>query len=155
MLATGSLKTVDNQIDLATGTLRLKAEFANADEKLFPNQFVNVRLRVRTLKAALVIPGVAVQYGSRGTYVYVVGAENKVTVRDLVLGPSDGAHQSVTKGLQAGELVVLEGLDRLREGRLVSVVSDDPAKAPPTRRTEGGDGKGKGDASAKKKKKEP
>jgi multidrug efflux system membrane fusion protein len=152
VLATGSLKTVDNQIDLATGTLKLKAEFANTDEKLFPNQFVNVRLRVRTLKAALVIPNVAVQYGSRGTYVYVVTAENKATVRDIVLGPSDGAHQSITKGLQVGDLVVLEGLDRLREGRLVSVVSDDAAKAVPAPRADAGDGNGEG--AAKKKKKE-
>ncbi|MEY4816158.1 MAG: hypothetical protein RLZZ162_3231 [Verrucomicrobiota bacterium] len=151
VLATGSLKTVDNQIDLATGTLRLKAEFANADEKLFPNQFVNVRLRVRTLKAALVIPSVAVQYGSRGTYVYVVNAENKATVRDIVLGPSDGAQQSITKGLQSGDLVVLEGVDRLREGRAVSVVSDDPAKAA---HSLGGEGAAKGDGAKKKKKKE-
>ena len=151
VLATGSLKTVDNQIDLATGTLRLKAEFANADEKLFPNQFVNVRLRVRTLKAALVIPSVAVQYGSRGTYVYVVSAENKATVRDIVLGPSDGAQQSITKGLQSGDLVVLEGVDRLREGRAVSVVSDDPAKAA---HSPGGEGAAKGDGAKKKKKKE-
>ena len=151
VLATGSLKTVDNQIDLATGTLRLKAEFANADEKLFPNQFVNVRLRVRTLKAALVIPSVAVQYGSRGTYVYVVNAENKATVRDIVLGPSDGAQQSITKGLQSGDLVVLEGVDRLREGRAVSVVSDDPAKAA---HSPGGEGAAKGDGAKKKKKKE-
>ena len=152
VLATGSLKTVDNQIDLATGTLRLKAEFANADEKLFPNQFVNVRLRVRTLKSALVIPGVAVQYGSRGTYVYVVTAENKATVRDIVLGPSDGALQSVTQGLQPGERVILEGLDRLREGRLVSVVSDDAKTRPPVAGEAGGEAKGEG--SSKKKKKE-
>jgi len=151
VLATGSLKTVDNQIDLATGTLRLKAEFANTDEKLFPNQFVNVRLRVRTLKAALVIPSVAVQYGSRGTYVYVVNAENKATVRDIVLGPSDGAQQSITKGLQSGDLVVLEGVDRLREGRAVSVVSDDPARAA---HSPGGEGAAKGDGAKKKKKKE-
>jgi multidrug efflux system membrane fusion protein len=152
VLATGSLKTVDNQIDLATGTLRLKAEFANTDEKLFPNQFVNVRLRVRTLKSALVIPSVAVQYGSRGTYVYVVAAENKATVRDIVLGPSDGVLQSVTQGLQPGELVVLEGLDRLREGRLVSVVSDDAKPRPPAASAPGGEAKGEG--SSKKKKKE-
>ena len=151
VLATGSLKTVDNQIDLATGTLRLKAEFANTGEKLFPNQFVNVRLRVRTLKAALVIPSVAVQYGSRGTYVYVVSAENKATVRDIVLGPSDGAQQSITKGLQSGDLVVLEGVDRLREGRAVSVVSDDPARAA---HSPGGEGAAKGDGAKKKKKKE-
>jgi len=127
-LATGVLKTVDNQIDLTTGTLRLKAEFANTDEKLFPNQFVNVRLRVRTLVGATVIPAAAVLYGSRGPYVYVVGPENKVSVRDLVLGPTDGASQAVTKGLAIGETVVLDGVDRLREGRVVFMVGDEPAK---------------------------
>jgi len=150
VLATGTLRTVDNQIDIATGTLRLKAEFPNADERLFPNQFVNVRLRVRTLKGALVVPSVAVQYGSRGTYVYVVGAENKATVRDVVLGPSDGAQQSVVKGLQAGELVILEGLDRLREGRVVLVVSDDGQAAPAGTSADAA----KGDGTAKKKQKE-
>ncbi|MBL9193346.1 MAG: MdtA/MuxA family multidrug efflux RND transporter periplasmic adaptor subunit [Opitutaceae bacterium] len=130
-LASGVLKTVDNQIDVATGTLRLKAEFANEDERLFPNQFVNVRLRVSTVPDALVIPSAAVQYGSRGTYVYIVNAENKSVVRDLVLGPADGLLQSVTKGLQAGDQVVLEGLDRLREGRSVIVVTGDSAPAPP------------------------
>ena len=69
-LAAGMLQTMDNQIDLATGTLKLKAEFANADDRLFPNQFVNVRLRVRTIQDAIVIPGAAVQFGSRGTYVF-------------------------------------------------------------------------------------
>ena len=143
-LAAGSLRTVDNQIDLATGTLRLKAEFPNADEKLFPNQFVNVRLRVRTLKDALVIPAVGVQFGSRGTYVYVVTAENKATIRDVVLGPSEGQVQVVTQGLQTGDVVVLEGLDRLREGRVVMVLSDDPAKNLPAPKGEpGGKGKGK------------
>ena len=132
ILATGALKTVDNQIDLATGTLRLKAEFANTDERLFPNQFVNVRLRVRTLKDATVIPAVAVQYGSRGPYAYIVGAENKVAVRDLVLGPIDGAMQAVTKGVVPGDVVVTEGVDRLREGRVVSLISGDSAPpAPP------------------------
>ena len=151
VLATGTLKTVDNQIDLATGTLRLKAEFPNADERLFPNQFVNVRLRVRTLKSALVIPSVAVQYGSRGTYVYIVGAENKATVRDIVLGPSDSAQQSVSKGLQPGDLVVLEGLDRLREGKIVSVVGDEPAKTGPGTKA---DAPAAGDGATKKKKRE-
>ncbi len=131
VLATGSLRTVDNQIDLATGTLRLKAEFPNTDEKLFPNQFVNVRLRVRTLKDALVIPAVGVQFGSRGNYVYIVGAENKATVRDVVLGPSENQVQVITKGLAIGDVVILEGLDRLREGRLVTVLSEDPNKNPP------------------------
>ena len=126
-LATGVLKTVDNQIDLATGTLRLKAEFLNEDERLFPNQFVNVRLRVRTLQDVLVVPTATIQFGSRGTYVYIVNAENQATVRDVVLGASDGTLQCVTKGLNPGELVVIEGLDRLREGRTVTVVTDEPA----------------------------
>lgn len=123
VLATGRLTTVDNQIDLATGTLRLKAEFANDDEKLFPNQFVNVRMRVRTLEQAVVIPAAAIQFGSRGTYVYLVDADQKALVRDVVLGPSDGTQQAIVKGLAAGDQVVLEGLDRLREGRGVVVTN--------------------------------
>jgi multidrug efflux system membrane fusion protein len=98
--------------------------FPNDDERLFPNQFVNIRLRVRVLKDVLVIPSAAVQYGSRGTYVYVVSKENKSTIRDIVLGPSDGTNQAVARGLNAGDQVVLEGLDRLREGRRVVVVKD-------------------------------
>lgn len=154
MLASGNLKTVDNQIDLATGTLRLKAEFPNADERLFPNQFVNVRLRVQTLKDAIVVPAAAVQFGSRGTYVYVVTAESKVAVRDIVLGPVDGEHQAITKGLQPGEKVVLEGLDRLREGRTVSLVDSDakaaPVAAAPKKGTEGSSKKRPGGGSGRK-----
>lgn len=128
-LASGSLKTVDNQIDVATGTLKLKAEFANTDDKLFPNQFVNVRLRVRTIQDAVVVPAAAVQFGSRGTYVYLVGEGNKATVRDVEVGPSEGDFQSITKGLKGGEKVILEGIDRLREGREVILV--DPAQPAP------------------------
>lgn len=133
VLATGVLKTLDNQIDTATGTLRLKAEFANDDELLFPHQFVNVRMNVRTLEKAVVIPAAAVQFGSRGTYVYVVGPDNKATVRDIVLGPVEGTQQAVTKGIAPGESVVLEGLDRLREGSgVVLATADVPvATAPP------------------------
>ncbi|MEO7414259.1 MAG: MdtA/MuxA family multidrug efflux RND transporter periplasmic adaptor subunit [Opitutaceae bacterium] len=131
VLATGFLKTMDNQIDVATGTLKLKAEFANEDDRLFPNQFVNVRMLVRTLKDAVVIPAAAVQFGSRGTYVYVIGKDNKAVIRDIVLGPSDAINQAVTKGLVAGEVVVLEGLDRLREGSGVVIANDAPtAKTP-------------------------
>jgi membrane fusion protein, multidrug efflux system len=153
VLATGALRTVDNQIDLATGTLRLKAEFPNTDERLFPNQFVNVRLRVRTLKDAIVIPAVGVQFGSRGPYAFVVGAENKVAVRDLVLGPVDGAMQAVIKGISPGELVVTEGVDRLREGRPVTIISGESAPPlPPAAPAAPGSGKGAPDASKKKKK---
>lgn len=129
LLARGVLKTVDNQIDLATGTLRLKAEFPNEDERLFPNQFVNVRLRVKTLENALIIPAAAVQFGSRGTYVFVVNPQSKSTVREVVLGPSDGVHQSIVSGLEPGDPVVLEGIDRLREGRDVVVVDSSDGKA--------------------------
>jgi multidrug efflux system membrane fusion protein len=129
VLASGILKTVDNQIDLATGTLRLKAEFPNQDEKLFPNQFVNVRLRVQTLNDAVVIPTAAVQFGSRGPYVFVVNEQNLAMVRDLQLGPADGEFQAILNGLKAGENVIIEGVDRLREGRPVTMVSDEPAVA--------------------------
>ncbi len=139
LLATGVLKTVDNQIELATGTLRLKAEFTNADEKLFPNQFVNVRLRVRTLSQAVVVSGAAVQFGSRGTYVFIANEKNEATVRDVVLGPSDGAMQSITKGLEGGERVVIEGVDRLREGRpLILVEKDGQSPAAPAAGGPGG-----------------
>ncbi len=131
VLATGMLKTVDNQIDIATGTLRLKAEFTNEDEKLFPNQFVNVRMRVRTIGQAVVIPSAAVQFGSRGTYVYIVDENQKAAIRDVVLGPSEGTQQAIVKGLKAGDAVVLEGLDRLREGSNV-VIANDPAPTPIT-----------------------
>ena len=131
VLARGVLVTVDNQIDLATGTVRLKAEFPNADERLFPNQFVNVRLRVRTLRDALVIPAAAVQFGSRGTYVFVVNAQNQSTVRDIVLGPAEGLEQAVVAGLEPGDAVVIEGVDRLREGRPVVVVENGVAVTPP------------------------
>lgn len=126
-LALGTLDAVDNQIDLATGTLRLRARFANDDEALFPNQFVNVRLAVDTLADAVVIPVDAVQYGSRGTYVYGVDADNKARVRLVTLGQTQDGQVAVREGLQPGEAVVLEGLDRLSEGRAVRIVNDAPA----------------------------
>lgn len=130
-LATGRLDTLDNQIDAATATLRLKARFENADDALFPNQFVNVRLALRELPGAVTIPTDAVQHGSRGSYVYVI-ADNKARVRDLVLGPASGGRTVVLKGLAAGEPVVLEGLDRLEDGRAVNVVqaTELPANSP-------------------------
>ena len=130
LLATGSLRTVDNQINVATGTLRLRAEFANADDRLFPNQFVNMRLRVLTLPSAIVIPSAAVQFGSRGTYVYVVNERSEAKVRDVVLGPANAMLQTITSGIQAGERVVLEGIDRLRDGRLVTLIDESAPTAP-------------------------
>ena len=145
ILARGTVRNVDNQIDLATGTLRLKAVFPNEDEKLFPNQFVNIRLRVRTLEDAIVVPAQAVQYGSRGTYVYTINAEQKATVRDGVVGPADGNRQSIAKGIAPGEMVITEGIDRLREGRPVIAVEPESEKKPsaqPMKKREGEGRKG-------------
>ncbi|QEI04686.1 MdtA/MuxA family multidrug efflux RND transporter periplasmic adaptor subunit [Pigmentiphaga aceris] len=133
LLGSGRLVAIDNEIDVTTGTLRLKAEFPNADDILFPNQFVNMRLALSTLDDAVVIPTDAVQYGSKGTYAYVI-ADNKATVRMLTLGPTEGDRVAVTQGLTAGDQVVLEGLDRLREGRVVRVVdTPQPAANSPLR----------------------
>lgn len=123
-LAAGTLSSLDNQIDTATGTLRLRASFANDDGRLFPNQFVNVRLYVRDIERAVVIPNASVQYGARGNYVFTVRDDGTVAVREVELGLSDGESQVVHAGLQAGERVVLEGLDRLRDGGRVEVMPD-------------------------------
>ena len=121
LLATGELTTLDNQIDPATGTLKLKAQFANSDESLFPNQFVNVRLNIAEQAGAVTIPQDAVQYGADGTYIYVV-ENNKAQLKMLELGVVDNGQVEVRKGLAAGDQIVMEGLDRLRPGRDVTVV---------------------------------
>ncbi|MFC3116198.1 MdtA/MuxA family multidrug efflux RND transporter periplasmic adaptor subunit [Cellvibrio fontiphilus] len=121
LLATGALTTLDNQIDITTGTLKLKAEFDNSDDSLFPNQFVNARLQVQTLENAITIPTDTVQYGSKGTYVYTI-KDNKATMRVLKLGASEGNKVAVIEGLTEGEPVVLEGLDRLHEGKDVKIM---------------------------------
>lgn len=134
-LARGELMSVDNQIDVSTGTLRLKARFANEDERLFPNQFVNLRLLV-SAQEMLAVPTAAVQVGSIGSFVYLADAENKVQIRRITTGRVDGAWTGVVEGLQAGERVVVEGTDRLREGAAVDVVSvdgQDVAAGAPTR----------------------
>jgi multidrug efflux system membrane fusion protein len=127
-LATGTLLSMDNQIDTATGTLRLRAQFDNADESLFPNQFVNIRLRVRN-EPAVIIPNAAVQFGAKGNFVFVVDAENKAAMRTVELGVTEGDLVAVNEGLDAGERVVLEGLDRLRDGRAVQIVDEPPPVA--------------------------
>ncbi|WP_411852311.1 MdtA/MuxA family multidrug efflux RND transporter periplasmic adaptor subunit [Stenotrophomonas sp. LGBM10] len=126
-LGDGVLSSLDNRIDTATGTLKLRAQFANADETLFPNQFVNIRLQVSS-SDAVVIPNAAVQFGSKGSYVYVIAADDTSHLRNVVLGPADGERVSVREGLKAGERVVVEGIDGLREGAKVEVVAQDPAR---------------------------
>ncbi|MEG2802989.1 MdtA/MuxA family multidrug efflux RND transporter periplasmic adaptor subunit [Stenotrophomonas sp.] len=129
-LGDGVLSSLDNRIDTATGTLKLRAQFANADEALFPNQFVNIRLQVSS-SDAVVIPNAAVQFGSKGSYVYVVAADATSQLRKVVLGPADGERVSVREGLKAGERVVVEGIDGLREGAKVEVI-DAPKAATDT-----------------------
>ena len=128
-LAQGRLLSMDNQIDTATGTLRLRAEFDNRDESLFPNQFVNIRMRVRN-EPAVVIPNAAVQFGSKGNFVYVVDAENKARVRSVKLGVTEGERVAVVDGVQAGDRVVLEGLDSLRDDREVIIVTGESTEPP-------------------------
>lgn len=127
-LAEGTLHSLDNQIDTATGTVKLKARFENGAEQLFPNQFVNVRLRVETRSGATLIPSAALQYGSRGTFVFAIGADGKVQVRPVTVGASDGATTLVSEGLKVGERLVLEGTDKLKDGSEVEEI-DDSGKA--------------------------
>ncbi|WP_397448316.1 MdtA/MuxA family multidrug efflux RND transporter periplasmic adaptor subunit [Pseudomonas sp. NA-150] len=121
----GVLASLDNQIDVTTGTLKFKARFENQDEVLFPNQFVNVHLRADMLKSAVLVPSAAVQFGTNGTFAYVMDGDDKVKVRQLQTGPSDETSTVITSGMAQGERVVLEGTDRLREGSEVEVVNDD------------------------------
>ncbi|GGJ86058.1 secretion protein HlyD [Pseudomonas matsuisoli] len=131
-LAQGVLQSIDNQIDLTTGTVRLKARFDNEDESLFPNQFVNVRLQVQTIANATLLPSDAIQYGSIGTFVYVIGEGDKVEVRKVDVGPTDGPNIVVESGVKTGERVAVQGTEQLREGSQVEVIEDaEPGKTVP------------------------
>lgn len=122
LLATGRLTTLDNQIDTTTGALRVRARFDNPGEQLFPNQFVNVRLALQTLPGALSVPVDVVQFGNQGNYVYVV-RDGKAHIQTVKLGASASDRVQVVDGLQAGEQVVLEGMDSLRDGSRVKIVA--------------------------------
>lgn len=126
-LAGGELMSVDNQIDVATGTVKFKARFENANDTLFPNQFVNVRLLVSSDDKAVVIPTLAVQQGSIGTFVYVLKPDSTVHVQQVAIGTQDGANVAVKSGLAVGQQVVTEGLDRLGEGSKVEVMTGSQA----------------------------
>src|SRR5882724_2987916 len=115
-LGTGKIATHDNQIDTATGTVKLRAVFDNADEALFPNQFVNIRLLVDTVKDAIVVPVAAIQRGQPGTFVYRVKPDDTVEIRVVETGVTDGEKIAVLKGLAIGDDVVIDGTDRLRDG---------------------------------------
>jgi multidrug efflux system membrane fusion protein len=141
LLAKGTLLSADNQIDVTTGTVKLKAQFGNPQGFMFPNQFVNVRMVVDTLKGVIVVPSAAIQRGNQGTVVYVVKDDNTVTLRPVTTGPTEGQLTAVTQGLQAGERVITDGVDRIREGAKVEVT--EPGAG--LRGGGGGAGKGGGD----------
>ena len=121
LLATGKLATVDNQINTTTGTLQMRALFDNPDERLYPNEFVNARLLVNTLQNVVRVPVPAVLIGAPGTYVYVINANNTVSVRPIKVGPTDDGYEQVLSGLKPGERVVTDGTDRLSDGAKVTI----------------------------------
>jgi multidrug efflux system membrane fusion protein len=155
-LASGTLSTLDNQIDTTTGTFKLRAQFANEKDNLYPNQFVNIKLLVDTLHDAVVVPTSAIQRGAPGTYVYLVNADNTVSIRPIQLGPADGERVSVKSGLMAGDRMVVDGADKLRDGAKV-VVREAPGAAPPAGdnpqqpRGQRGQGQGKGQGQGQSK----
>jgi multidrug efflux system membrane fusion protein len=123
LLAQGSLLSLDNQIDTTTGTIKLKAQYANEDDALFPNQFVNARLKVATLQDAVVVPTAAVQMGNEGNFVWTLDEENKVSKHLVTLGIEDSQNVVIASGLNAGQRVVTDGIDQLIEGMKVEVVT--------------------------------
>ncbi len=134
LIATGTLATTDNQIDNTTGTVKLRAMFPNTDSALFPQQFVNARLLVQTLRGVVVAPQAAIQTGAPGEFVYLVKPDNTVSVQVVKTGASQDATVEVTDGLKPGDKVVTDGLDRLRDGARISVATPAQPGAPPAER---------------------
>jgi len=120
-IATGTLLTIDNVVDVNTGTVRFKAVFPNDDNALFPNQFVNARLLIDTKRNVVLIPAGAVQRGPQSSFVFVVKSDDTVEMRNIVLGPIEGDTASIDRGLSAGETVVTDGVDKLQQGTRVAV----------------------------------
>ena len=128
-IATGSLYALSNQMATSTGTVTLRAKFANDDEALFPNEFVNIKILVDTLQQAVLVPTPAVLTGAPGDYVYLVNANNTVSVHKVTLGPSDGKNTAILSGLAVGDTVVVDGTDRLSDGVKISISSPKPPPA--------------------------
>jgi len=142
-LGAGKLVTIDNQIDTTTGTVKLRAEFPNTDSALFPNQFVNVRLVVETLPDATLVASSAIQRGAPGTFVYVVKADNTVSVAPVKLGPVQGETTAIESGINVGDNMVVDGADKLREGSKVELITPEARDAAAqTTRGQKGDGNG-------------
>jgi len=144
-LEAGTFLTLDNQIDTQTGTIKAKARFANASGTLFPNQFVNVRLLLKTIDSAVVVPVIALRHGPNGDFVYVVNADRTVSLRNVTAGVSGVNDVAIAKGLALGEEVVTEGGDRLKDGAKVQTSADRPPRTTlPDARDASSDGKGAG-----------
>ena len=134
-LATGVLTTFDSQIDVTTGTIKMRATFDNPNGVLFPQQFVNVRLLIDTMTGATLAPNAAIQLGASGNFVYLLNEDSTVSKRDVTTGPTDGKRTVIASGLKAGDKVVIDGVDRLRDGAKVKVVDNPP---PPEAQAAGG-----------------
>ena len=115
-IGAGTLATVDNQIDPTTGSLRLRANFDNSDNQLFPNQFVNVRLLVEEKHGVTLVPSAVIQRTTSSTYVYVVKDDHTVTVRQIAEGVTEGDNTEITSGVAPGDVLVMTGVDKLQEG---------------------------------------
>ena len=123
-IATGAVESIDNLVDTTTGTVKVRASFPNADLKLFPNQFVNARLQLRTLQGVTIAPVAAVQHGAPGAYVYRIKPDNTVEVRAIKTGVTEGDQVQIVSGLDPGDTVVVDGADRLRDGAKIRIVPD-------------------------------
>lgn len=143
LLATGTLLTLDNQIDTTTGTVKLKAQFRNEDSALFPNQFVNVRMQIDTRHAVALLPTAAVQRGAQDNFVYLLNADNTVKLQTVQVGDTEGDQVVIESGLKVGDRVVVDGIDKLREGSVVEPVPRGggagaaASQSPPQRPAEG------------------
>ena len=126
-VASGTVETIDNTIDTSTGTVRVRSTFANQDSSLFPNQFVNARLLLKTLHNAVLVPNGAIQTGPQGNFVYLVKADSTVEIRPVRTGTASTTDTVIASGLAAGDAVVTDGTDKLRSGSKVMVPSATPA----------------------------
>jgi multidrug efflux system membrane fusion protein len=154
-LATGKFAALDNQVDVQTGTVRAKARFANNDQSLFPSQFVNLRLEMRTIKGAVMVPVTAIRNGTNGDFVYVLNAaERTVSVRPVTRGQATVDKVQVKTGLKVGEQVITEGADRLKEGARVTLPGDKP-QAPGAGRRGGREGGERGNREGGERRQRP
>jgi len=143
-IADGTLLTADNQIDPTTGTSKLKAVFDNRNNALYPNQFVNVRLLVDTLRDVVVVPGATIQRGSQGTFLYVVKENQTAELRLVQIKNTEGNDVALASGVEPGEMIVLEGLDKVQDGGKVDLQTPGQAGDSSGRRGGGGGGRGRG-----------